>query len=348
MCLNVLITNHYLKTHSGTELYVRDVALELKRLGHTPAVFSPLPGRVAEEVREAGIQVESDLARLDFSPDVIHGHNTYEALAAIHRYPKTPAIYICHANFHKTDVPPRHSHILRYYGISGTCIDRILASGVPSEKIELHTNFVDLKRFAPRPPLPERPKRALVFSNYASEDGYLPAVREACRQAGIELSVVGKMVGNLVENPQDIIGDYDIVFAIGKSAIEGLAVGCAVVLCGTHGVGPMVTESTFAELRAKNFGYATLTEAHAPETILAQIERYDAEDAKRVGQLMRSVGGLEDAAANLLRIYHDVIDEAKAKGFPCTPLNDAKSLMTVARFGLKYKGKALWRSLRGK
>ena len=54
MGLQVLITNIELWPPSGTVLYVRDLALELQRQGHTPVVFSSTAGSVAEELRAAG------------------------------------------------------------------------------------------------------------------------------------------------------------------------------------------------------------------------------------------------------------------------------------------------------
>lgn len=62
--LRVLITNRILANRTGTELYVRDVAAGLLARGHRPVVYTPLPGRVAEEIRAATIPVVDDLARV--------------------------------------------------------------------------------------------------------------------------------------------------------------------------------------------------------------------------------------------------------------------------------------------
>ena len=73
-----------------------------------------------------------------------------------------------------------------------------------------------------------------------------------------------------------------LVFAKGRAALEALAVGCAVVLCDAAGCGPLVTAADFDRLRPQNFGFRTLTEPVLTEGLLAQIERYDPEDAARV------------------------------------------------------------------
>ena len=58
-----------------------------------------------------------------------------------------------------------------------------------------------------------------------------------------------------------MLGQYDIVFAKARCALEALAVGNAVVLCDTVGVGPMVTTGEVDRLRRLNFGVRALREA---------------------------------------------------------------------------------------
>ena len=307
MGLRVLITNWCVGHRTGTEVYVRDLALELQRQGHEPAVYTLIPGAVAEEIRRAGIPLVDNLQRPPFRPDVIHGHHYHPTMKALTRFPGVPAIFICHDHTSPHDVTPFHPRIRRYFGVSQLCLDRLRAEGAPD--VGFLPNFVDLDRFQPRSPLPERPRRALIFSNYARSDTQLPAVTEACRLAGIELDVVGGGVGRSVDRPEDLLGGYDVVFAKAKAAMEAMAVGAAVVLCDYGGVGPLVTAAAFAELRPLNFGFQALRGPLEPSAIVHQLERYDAADAGRVCDLMRSTGGLVDSVRRLADIYRDVVSE---------------------------------------
>jgi len=343
--LRVLITNYCLTTRSGTELYVRDLALELRRQGHTPAVYASWLGPIAEELSAAGIPVTDSPARLDFPPDIIHGHHRHETLAAVLRFPSAPALFICHSHIGWIEKPPFHSRIIRYFGVSGLCVERLRASGVPSNRIGRLYNFVDLQRFSPRPPLPASPRRALVFSNYATNQTYLPAVAEACKRAGMELSAVGAGVGNSVERPEEILGQYDIVFAKGRAAMEAMAVGNAVILCDFGGVGPMVASSNFERLRPMNFGFQALTETHTPENVLRKIACYDAQDAGKVGEQLRSCAGLNHAVAELAGIYRQTVDEYQSRGAVRGGLRDMGCFATEARFRLIYGALRLWRSI---
>lgn len=345
MCLRILITNHGLEEYCGTELYVRDVALELRRQGHIPAVYTHWMGKVSDELSAAGIPVTNSLRQFHFEPDIIHGHHQIETLSAITRFPDTPALFICHNHSSWVEIPPLHSHILRYYGVSEVCIKKLRDSGVSDEKIGRLYNFVDLQRFEPRPPLPAKARRALVFSNYATTDTYLPVITEACRQAGLELDVVGRGVGNQIAQPEEILAQYDIVFAKAKAAMESMAVGNAVVLCDFGGLGPMVTAENFDELRPMNFGFQALTEPHTTENVLRQIERYDACDARSVRDKLRSCAGLDHAVTELIGTYQQVVDEYRAQRPIRGGLRDIRCIATIARYLPAYKAMDLWKSL---
>jgi len=341
--LRVLITNVVLWPRSGTVLYVRDLALELLRTGHAPAVFSLPSGDVAAELRAAGIPVERDLRRLP-RPDVIHGHHHAPTLLAIRRWPTVPAITVCHAHVHPDERAVLHPSVRRHFGVSRLCVDRIAREGVEVDARDaaLLPNFVDLARFTPRAPLPPRPRRALVLSNHARADTHLPAVVEACRRAGLPLDVAGEGVGRPVAAPEDILGGYDVVFAKAKAAMEAMAVGAAVVLCDFGGVGPMVTSQNFDALRPLNFGFESLRDPLQPEPLLRELARYDPDDAALVRDRLRADAGLDRTVATLVDVYRAVIaEQAQA---PATPTAGARA-QGFLRARLYLEAYWAWRSL---
>jgi hypothetical protein len=305
----VLITNIVMWPPSGTVLFVRDLALELQRQGHIPTVFSSTAGAVVDDLRAAGIEVTDSLRGSRATPDIIHAHHHAPTLVALRRWPTVPAIYVCHDHTSPYDRAPIHPSIRRYLGVSEVCMLRLTRDGVPDQRVAFLANFVDTARFTPRGPLPDRPRRALVFSNFAHDGSSLPAVAAACREAGLELDVVGAGVGRIVTQPEHLLGQYDIVFAKAKAAMEAMAVGTAVILCDFSGVGPMVTSGEFAKLRPLNFGFATLREPLRREPLLREIARYDAADAVRVRDAVRSSAGLIDAVRGMVGVYRAAIAE---------------------------------------
>ena len=311
--LRVLITNNALAAHAGSELWVRDVATALLARGHTPIAFSPDLGAVAEELRRQTIPVVDRLDAVGVPLDLIHGQHHLETMTALLRFPGIPAVYVCHGWTPWQEAPPRFPRIRRYVAVDDTCRDRLVCEhGVPETQVRVLLNAVDLARFAPRDPLPVRPRRALVFSNAASEHTHLPAVRAACAQAGISVDALGIEAGTAVPCPEDVIGQYDVVFAKGRSALEAMAVGAAVVLCDANGVGPLVTSANFDRLRRLNFGIRASREPVSPETLCRELAGYDAADAAAVTTRLRGEGALESAVDELLDIYREVLAEHAA------------------------------------
>jgi hypothetical protein len=312
--VRILITNNTLADRAGSELYVRDLAIGLLERGHEPTAYSTQLGDVAGDLSAAGVPVIDNLDMMAGPPDIIHGHHHLDTMTALLRLPETPAIYVCHGSIPWEEAAPRFPRILRYVAVDYACRDRLISQdGIPSDRIRLILNFVDLKRFRSRTELPNRPRRALIFSNQANTNTHVSAIRVACKRAGIKVDVLGKAAGNTCVKPESVLGEYDLVFAKGRAALEALAVGSAVVVCDAAGAGPMVTAENVQELRLLNFGIRVLQQAVNAEAISREISRYDPNDAKNVSLFIRQTAGLEAVIDDLLSLYQEVIDEHRQK-----------------------------------
>ena len=311
--MRILFTNAGLRNRAGTELWVRDAALGLQRRGHTAAAYSTVLGPVADVLQAWGIVVVDRLEALPWEPDVIHGHHHAETMTALVHFGTVPAVYVCHGVAPWQEAAPRHPRLLRYGAVSeltrSTSINR---HGVPPERIAVLPNFVDLVEFPERGPLPERPQRALLFGNQATPEFIYPEAAAGCQRAGVALDAVGRGMGRVIERPGDLLGRYDIVFATGRSALEALVCGAAVILCGPDGLGPLVTADSLDRLRRQNFALAAIDTPLTPEAVAARIERYDAADAARVTAGVRAEAGLDEAVSRLLAMYEGAIAEFRA------------------------------------
>jgi len=309
--LRVLITNNALAARRGSEMYVRDIAVDLVKRGHTAVAYSTMLGDVARELEQAGVEVVNDLNQLTRAPDIIHGHHHMETMTALLHFPHVPAINFCHSWGLWLETPIQFPRVLRYVAVDHACRERlVLRHQIPAAQIRVLLNFVDLDRFKVRAtPLPVRPRRALLFSNYANQETHLPAVREACRETNLSLDVIGSGENNASAKPEEILGEYDLVFAKARCALEALAAGAAVVLCDATGAGPLVTVGEFERLRPLNFGIRTLTQPLTAEALVGEINRYDAQDAAEVSSIVRRTAGLESIVDELVSLYREVIEE---------------------------------------
>lgn len=310
----VLVTNTALGERAGTETYVLDLVRGLRARGDEVACYAGLLGRVADELRAEGVPVVDDLARAPFRPDVIHGHHHVETMTALVTFPSTPALYVCHGAKPWEEAPPRHPRLLRYVAVCEPTRERCVAeAGVAVDDVRIVPNFVDLDRFRPRGPLPPRPRRALVWSNYASASTHLPAVQTACRRARIALDARGLGVGRPCAEPQFLLPGYDLVFAKGRAALEAAVVGCAVVLCDAEGLGPVLTPGDLPRLRSLNLGHRTMTEPLEPVAIAERLRGYDPAGAAEVARRLRATAG-HLAGVDALRAVHGEVIERFAAG----------------------------------
>lgn len=322
--LKILITNHNLAERAGTQLYVRDLALGLQKAGHLPFLYSPVVGEVTQELRDAMIPVVSDLKELAIEPDIIHGHHHLETLSALLHFPKTPALFVCHGWFPWQEYPPKFPRILRYVAIDQLTYQRmIFEHGIPEKDIRLIFNFTDLERFQPRASLPQHPRKALVYSNYISRNGCaFSVIQEACKRAGIEVDLVGSRADNVTANPERLLLNYDIVFAVGRSAIEAMATGASVIIyCGDI-MGPMITSQNFHTLQQTNFGLLSSDRKTSYEAILDELSKYDPSDANMITAHLRHTFCKTTAVKAFLDLYQEVIEIP----YTSEPLNEIQTL----------------------
>lgn len=330
--LRVLIATTAMSARSGTDLYTRDLALALLRRGVLPVVFTTRIGLPAEELRRATIPVVDDLDAIAARPDVIHGHHVLETLAAAARFRGVPALFVCHDGLSWHSMPPRTRRIRTWVAVDRNCRDRMMFEhGVPEESIHVLTNAVDLARFRSRRPLPARPRRALVFNNTAVETGYVAPIRAACARRGIAVDVLGEFSGRATWSPEDVLPDYDVVFARARCALEAAAVGNAVVVCDSRGLAGMMTGASLDAMRALNFGARTLQLPVTEENVERELARYDPADAEAVSQRIRASAGIDILADQYVALYQQVAGMPGSLA-PETELSEmARALSHVAR-----------------
>ena len=308
--MRVLIAGHSLHEIAGVQSYERDLASWLLARGHSPIVYGTELGDTARELVRRTIPVTDDLRTVAAPIDVIHGDSPLETMTALLHFPGTPALFVCHGWESFKTPAPHFPRILRYVAVDDTCADRLLfREAIPPEKVSVMLNGVDVHAFRQRVPLPEKPRRAVVFGNVAHELTFLPVIRDACRRASVEVEVIGAAAGTAAAHPEAILGDYDIAFAKAKCAMEAMACGLAVILCDAAGIGGMVRSTDVDRLRRLNFGVRALRKPLSADIIQAELARYDPEDARLVSDRIRETASSDALYESLLAMYESVIAE---------------------------------------
>jgi glycosyltransferase involved in cell wall biosynthesis len=309
--MKILLSICYLVHRSGAELFVRDLALSLNALGHSVVVFAPVMGEMVEELRLRCIACVTDLKNVAAAPDVIIGSTQHETAICLAHFAGIPAVSICHDRTAAHGQPPLFSRIRRHVAVDANCRERLVFEhGIAESSVVIIQNGVDVNRFRPRPPLPERPVRAAIFSNYATRSRDTEAVARACAELGISLDVIGEGSGNQSKEPAAVLGGYDLVFAKARCAMEAMAVGCAVILLNEGmGLAGMVTPDNVRAWQRWNFGRRLLQRPIEAGSVREAISGYAPAAAAAVSEYLRSNASLEKTAAAFSRLAETVVAE---------------------------------------
>jgi hypothetical protein len=312
--MNILITNIVISKYTGTETYVKELAIELINRGHSVEIFTFFIGELAEELIEKGINVTSNLKQLKLTPDLIHAHHNITTLKALSVFKFTPIVYFIHDRTSVFDYPFRHENILQYVAVDFNCKERFyLENHFKEEDIEVVYNWANTDRFRLKEKVDSHPKKALVFSNYLTRDNIYPEIKEACVELGIELEIIGSSSGNPCLKPEDILQKYDLVFAKAKAAIEAMVTGAAVIVCDYRGLGGMVTSSNMKHFRDFNFGMKLMTDTPTKNNLIKEINKYNSSDIIKVSEYIIKESDFLSVVTRLESIYSRVIIDFKNK-----------------------------------
>ncbi len=327
--MKILITNNSLRIRAGTEMVVWELAQSFTRRGHQVAAYSSELGDFAGLMREALIAVVDDPERCPFKPDVIHGQHHLDTMTALLSFPDTPAIYHQHGGVPWVERPPAHPRILHYVSNSPWLSDRInVELGIPEERIHTVLNWVDLDRFHTVRTLPDKPRRAMVFTRMLGGGFFLDQIRLAFERRGIVLDEAPFLEQGMVRRPESLLPDYDIVLAAGRSALEAVACGCATMLVNQRSCLGFVAPENLQEYRAQNMCAMRDSPELTAELVEKQLAAYDPASAAATTALLRDTGRMEKAVDELLEIYDQTLQEWRDRG----PADAAFGMRATARY----------------
>lgn len=313
--MNVLITNINIAEYTGTEVYVKELAIELINRGNLVEIFTFRMGDLSQELIEKGINVTTSLKQLKLIPDIIHAHHNITALKAISFFKFTPVVYFIHDRTSVFDHPYQHKNILRYVAVDYNCRERYcLENNFKEEDIEIVYNWVNTDRFRLKEQINKQPKKALVFSNYLNDNNNIyHQIKEACKDLGVELEIIGYSSGNICLQPEKILHKYDLVFAKAKAAIEAMATGAAVIVCDFRGLGGIVTSSNMKHFRDFNFGMKLMTNVPTKNNLIAEINKYDSCETIKISEYIIKESNFCLVVSHLEKIYSTVIVDFKSQ-----------------------------------
>lgn len=312
------------------------VADQLQRTGHDVWVYAGEDGDfLSDRLRNAGIRVALGSGALPNDVDVFLVQDTPSSLELLESHPEVPQIYIWHSNVFDVQLPPQLPNVVRLivtlYDLAFT---RINAMAVKPPVIRL-MQPIDLERFKPRSPLARAPARAVAIGNYLTGERR-EILCEACKRAGIELTLYGLREGNQTEQPEDIINSADIVFGKARLVMEAMACGRAAYVYDSFGTDGWVTPENFEQFVANGITGSSTNHVATVDALVTDMADYD----RSMGEVNRDLAVANFSSgihvAGLVAAIERVLGEDLSP-----PINDgAFELSRLVRSSWRHEGMA--------
>jgi hypothetical protein len=280
--MRILMTQRALEHWGGSEFVTIEVARELRARGHDVAVFSPRIGRPANLLAPLGICVRSKLSDIPWEPEI-------------------------------------HPRVLRYLVMCEWMAPRLGPEiGVSVDRVAVVPNFVNTSRFSEVRKAPEAPARALLFGGAGLDPAEMQHLEAICAHCGISLDRIGYTHGNPRENPEIFLQSYDLVFAIGKCAIEAMACGCAVIPLVPGLAGHLITPDNYEQWSFSNFSprHFTAGTTLSAEWLKAELKQYSACKVAAVTEKVRATRSLLTTVDMLESIYKAAVAKYRSEVQP--------------------------------
>lgn len=340
--MHILCTNHALTLRGGSQSYLETVIPELVALGHDVTAWSPYRGPVSDRLVELGYRVPERLEDVD-AVDVIHAQHASTALAARRRFPEVPMVFASHSWVVDIEDPPVAADPAALLAFNDVVAARLRSSRL-GERVPVHRLRQPVTISAmegERVPIGDHRLIGVLINR--DRDARLELLAAACRETGIHLETPTR--SREIEDTAPEMMRADIVFAVGRTALEAMALSRAAFIFDQSGTAGFVTADSYGALEAAGFIPAPgppLTLA----TLVEELRRYE----PRLGQLGRELIGRHHAArahaAQLVEIYRSVLESGWAPaGVP--DVIDELAVLEQRSFDLERRWRdAVWKRAR--
>ncbi len=268
---------------SGSSTYTYTLAIELIRQGYQVDVFTLFEDEIAKELKKKNIFASSEIEKFNKKYDCIIAQHNVLALIIRGFMPKTPMIFISHGVIPFLEQPPSQDiNIYKYIAISEEIKKNLTKKGVTPKNIIIIRNFIDINRFFPLKRINSIPKNALFISNHQNKKNKI-IIKEACSSLGIKLKTLGKNKKSFYT--EKYITKADIVFSLGRGALESMSCGRAVIIYDYAGGEGIITKNNEKIISTYNFSGRKFQKDFTSFSLAQEIKKYH----PRMGEINRKI-----------------------------------------------------------
>lgn len=266
--MKILLSNHALQNRGGSETWTYTMYQELSK-NHDVSVYTPRQNTLFPFMKRFQMSESYDLGILN------HGMTVKK----LERADIKKRILTSHGVIPGAERPVDGADL--YVSVSEEVQARLAASGYESTVIR---NPIDLEKFTCTPSDRPKLKTALFLSNNP-RNAMARNLKEAAQNSGVKLIIGGR--GNTIADTQGTMDSVEMVFGLGRSAYEAMAMERNVVIFDYNGADGVATLETLPLYRTSNCSGRFHKEKWDAYEIMEAFDSYDPERGASLREYIR-------------------------------------------------------------
>jgi GT2 family glycosyltransferase/glycosyltransferase involved in cell wall biosynthesis len=309
--LKVLLTNHHLLDYTGSEVYTLTLADYLKQNGCDVVVYSKYVDKIGKEFKKLNIPVVYHLEEIKgYKFDVAHVHHNINAAEIRYFFPELPIALLSHGIIPFLEQPSVFNlNISHYLSVSEEVKQNLTQYNISEKDISVIGNIIDNKKFFSSKPVNPIPQNILVISAKISDEKALRII-EACNSLNIQYKFVGGKFGEVnQEELLKLINNSDIIFSLGRGAIEAMLCKRAVIVYDVLAADGLITPENFDEIKKHNFSGRRFNKELTTNDLIEEIKKYNPLDTEKLYRKVFEIYSAEVTVPKLINIYYHIISK---------------------------------------
>lgn len=310
--LNILLSTHHLNGYTGSEIFLKTLAVSLKKYGHKVIVYSKYIGSIKDEFRQNSVDLTDSLENLkNKNFDLAHVSHNINAIEIRNYFPNLPIIYLSQGVLPFLEQPPIIDiGISKYLAISEEIRNNLISHNIDPSKIEIIGNIVDETLFFPQKKLNKKPQKALILSSRITTKK-AEVIKQACSKLGIEYQFKGGQNKKVTQKElSNLLNNFDIVFSLGRGAIESILSGRIPIIFDYLGGDGIVTPESFREIKKCNFSGRRFGKNYSTQDLIDEISKYDQSYSNILRELAIKEYSTKSVIPKLVNIYYSVVENS--------------------------------------
>ncbi len=331
----ILLATNHLFAFTGSEVTLYTIAKFLKEKGHDVSIFAKYVDPGFTGVFNGIAPIYTDLRQIQgrhYDAAYVQHHTI--ALEVRHHFPDLPIVLASLGVLPFLEQPPIVDlNITQYLAISEEVKANLMSKGITEDTITLFRNIVDSEKFRPHREIAETPRSAIIYS-YKIDDGKLATILKACGALGIRCHRIGERPGVLHQDDVAAqINESDIVFTLGRGAIETMMCGKIPIIYDYQGGDGMVTLENIHELMRCNFSGRLHGIPYTVQQLIDEIKIYKPENGPGLRRLALDLFDAGRGVDTLVLIFYKAIENfsKSATGIQRKKIRDLVEIITTTR-----------------